>query len=250
MIFQYTYRGRGTIEFGGKAYDVPPGHAFIAMIPEASRYYYPPEEKGEWVFSWINFYGDLAFRLWGGLRERGGPVVALAPAAVRLLEALIARARSRAWRDPYEVSGDAYRFYLEVLRHVRPVQRKTAEPLARAIAHLRNHYQTPLRIKEVAALVEMSREHFTRLFFKQMGVSPALFLRQIRLEMAARLLRTTELPVAEVAFRSGFASATQMGVFFKRRNRLSPTLYRRRNRSEAGKPGPKQKRLASAKAIR
>jgi transcriptional regulator GlxA family with amidase domain len=96
-----------------------------------------------------------------------------------------------------------------------------------AISYLHAHYQEPVRMKEVAARAGMSREHFTRLFTRQMGNGPAAFLRGIRLEAAARLLRTTELPVAEAAFRSGWASATKLDYFFKRRYGVSPREYRR-----------------------
>ncbi len=228
VIFQYTYRGAGGFSLGGKEYAVPPGHAFIAILPEASRYYYPPQAREPWRFSWVNFYGDLALRLWGGLRERSGPVIALAPAFGPILEGLIAKARARSWRDPYEASVEAYRFHLEVLRHLRLPRRQTPEPLARALTHMRDHYREGLRMKEVADLAGMSREHFTRLFLKRTGETPAAFLRGVRVKAAARLLRTTALPVAEIAFRCGFSSATKLGTFFRRRHRLSPLAYRKR----------------------
>lgn len=232
VIFQYTHAGAGEVVFGGRPQAVPPGHALIALPPEASRYRFPARGREPWVFSWINFYGDLALRLWAGLRERSGPVVPLAPPAARMLEALIAKTRrsGRGWRDPYEASGAAYRFHLEVLRGLPfpEAGAGAARPLGRSIAYLRDHYREPLRMKEVAALAGVSREHFTRLFFKQAGQSPAAFLRQVRVEAAARLLRSTGLPVAEVAFRSGFASATQLGIAFRRRLGLSPAAYRER----------------------
>lgn len=211
--------------FGGREYAVPRGHAFIALVPEASRYGYPASGREPWVFSWLNFYGGLALRLWGALREQSGPVVALAPATVREMEALIAKGRRRGWSHPYEASVAAYRFHLEVVRRLRAPE--PAQPLARAAAYLRAHYQEPLRVKELAALAQMSREHFSRLFFKQMGESPAAFLRGLRMEAAARLLRSTRLPVAEVAFQCGFSSATKLGLFFRRRYGSTPMAYRR-----------------------
>ncbi len=229
VIFQYTHQGLGCIDFGGERYDVPSGHAFIAITPEASRYYYPPEGQKEWMFSWINFYGDLALRIWRGLRERRGPVVEVTPATAKFLESMIRKIGTHGWRDPYEASAEAYRFHLEVARHLRP-KKEPAGSLAQSLATMRHHYQTPLRVKEVAALAKMSREHFSRLFFQQTGSTPAAYLRQIRLETAARLLRITELSIAEIALRSGFSSATQMGIFFKRKRRITPHAYRQRHR--------------------
>ena len=238
VIFQYTHSGRGEISFGGRDHPVPPGHAFIAIVPEASSYGFPPSAVEPWVFSWINFYGDLAVQLWRGLRDRVGPVVALSPASVRLLESLIVKARRRGrgreWRDPYQASGAAYDFHLEIMRHTRPATSSLSlGPPARTIAYLRRHHQEPLRMKEVAAQAGVSREHFSRLFFKQTGESPAAFLRTIRLEAAAKLLRSTELPISEIAFRSGFPTASKLGLFFRRRYRVSPKVYRQKGATPA-----------------
>ena len=115
---------------------------------------------------------------------------------------------------------------------MRRVPRAT-RPFEQVISYFRSHYQEGVRMKEVAAHAGMSREHFTRLFARQMGCGPAAYLRGIRIEAAARLLRTTDLPIAETAFRSGWPSATKLDLFFKRRHGVSPRDYRKRRR---GKP--------------
>jgi len=224
---QYTHRGEGVFELDGNSHRVPQGYAFIALLPENSRYYYPGGGCGPWVFSWINFYGEWAVPLWTNLRNIAGPVIPLPPPALRLMRRVIARARERAWADPYEASRTAYGFYLETLRHApRP---RTTQPFQDVIAYFRSHYQKGIRMKEVAALTGVSREHFTRLFARQMGCGPAACLRRIRLEAAAQLLRTTDLPVAEVAFRTGWTSASKFDLFFKRRYGVSPRDYRNRS---------------------
>jgi AraC-like DNA-binding protein len=231
VIVQQTHRGEGVFEFEGKPHRVPPGRAFIAMLPEQSLYYYPAEAREPWVFSWINFYGELAVHLWRNLRTQAGPVIPLAPPAVRLFRRLAMRAARRKWADPYEASRAAYEFYLETLRHLpRP---PATRPFQDVISYFHAHYQEGVRMKEVAARAGISREHFTRLFARQMGCGPAAFLRRLRLEAAARLLRTTDLPVAEAAFRSGWTSATKLDVFFKRHYGVSPREYRKRRRGSA-----------------
>jgi AraC-like DNA-binding protein len=225
VIVQWTRSGEGIFELGGRAHRVAPGQAFIALIPDNSRYYYPTEGRVPWVFAWVNFYGELALHLWRSLRNQAGPVIPLRPAALRHFRRLIARASQRDWADPYEASGAAYAFYLETLRQVP--RRRPTRPFQNAISYFHAHYHEGIRMKEVAAQAGMSREHFTRLFAREMGCGPAAFLRRIRVEAAARLLRTTELPVAEAAFRSGWASATKLDLFFRRRYGVSPREYRR-----------------------
>jgi AraC-like DNA-binding protein len=228
VIVQCTEAGEGVFELEGQPHRVPQGQAFIALLPEDSRYYLPEGADGPWEFSWINFYGDFALQLWRSLRLQAGPVVPLRPSARRLLRPMIQRARKRNWADPYEASRAAYAFYLETLRHApRP---SAPRPFQNVISYFHGHYQEGIRMKEMAAQAGMSREHFTRLFAREMGCGPAAYLRRIRVEAAARLLRTTDLPVAEAAFRCGWTSATKLDLFFKRRYGVSPRDYRRRQR--------------------
>jgi AraC-like DNA-binding protein len=225
VILQYTLQGRGILEIDGVRHPVPPGHAMIALVPEKSRYYCA--ENQPWVFSWLNFYGELGLRLWKDLRDQAGPVLALAPSAVRLLRGLAARASRRGPIDPYETSKAAYGFYLETLRHLP--KRVPARPFQDVILYFQAHYQKGIRMKEVAALAGMSREHFTRVFAREMGMPPAAYLRRIRLEAAARLLRGTDLPAAEIALRTGWASPTKLDFFFKRHFGVSSRQYRPRD---------------------
>ena len=227
VILQYTHKGEGVFELHGTLHRVPPGSAFIALLPEPSRYYYPGNTRAPWIFSWINFYGDWALNLWRTLREQTGPVIALQPSALRPFLRLVQSRRNHA--DPYERSRIAYEFYLETLRHApRP---QAAHPFQNVISYFHAHYQEGVRMKEAAAQAGMSREHFTRLFAAQIGCGPATYLRNIRLDAAARLLRTTDVPIAEVAFRSGWSSATKLDLFFRRRFNTSPRQYRQRQGS-------------------
>jgi AraC-like DNA-binding protein len=233
VIFQYTLRGEGIFAWDGRTFRVPPGHAMIAFVPEASRYFYPEGAREPWVFSWLNFYGELSLALWREIRQQAGPVFPLAAPVARRLRLLTARASRRNWADPYEASKAAYDFYLESLRHLP--KKREGRPFEDAIRYFQAHYQKGIRMKEVAAHLGMSREHFTRLFLRRMGQSPAAFLRNIRLESAARLLRTTDLPVTEIAFRNGWSSAGKLDFFFKRHYRLLPKDYRRGKASRARK---------------
>ena len=229
VIVQYTQQGEGVFELEGKCHPVPAGYAFIAILPENSRYFYPSHAREPWIFSWANFYGDLAIQLWASLRNQSGPVIPFPPSTVQLLRRLVHRVSQRNRIEPYETSLAAYEFYLEALRHV-PRQREI-QPFKAVISYFHAHYHEGLRVKEVAARTGMSREHFTRLFNRQMGCGPAAYLRRIRIEAAARLLRTTDLPIQEAAFRCGWASASKLDLFFKRRYGVSPGEYRKRRQT-------------------
>ena len=59
-----------------------------------------------------------------------------------------------------------------------------------------------------------------------MGVSPGVFLLQLRMNEAKRLLRETLAPVKEIAVRSGYGSAIAFHRAFHASHGMTPRAYR------------------------
>lgn len=83
-----------------------------------------------------------------------------------------------------------------------------------------------------AAAAGLSPFHFLRLFRAVLGVTPYQFLLRSRLRRATRLLATTDLPVTEIAFESGFADLSNFVRTFRRAAELPPLAFRRRSRRD------------------
>ena len=73
----------------------------------------------------------------------------------------------------------------------------------------------------------MSPRTFARRFRAETGHAPKRWLTAQRVHHARRLLETTDLPVEDVAQRSGFASAAALRPHFARATATRPTAYRR-----------------------
>ncbi|GAA3720321.1 GlxA family transcriptional regulator [Streptomyces tremellae] len=85
----------------------------------------------------------------------------------------------------------------------------------------------PLTVARMAAHARMSERGFTRHFTAQTGLPPLRWLHAQRVDRAKQLLESTDLPVDEVAARSGLGSAANLRVHFKRATRLAPLAYRK-----------------------
>ncbi|MDO5550738.1 MAG: helix-turn-helix transcriptional regulator, partial [Lachnospiraceae bacterium] len=59
-----------------------------------------------------------------------------------------------------------------------------------------------------------------------LGVSPQQYLLQYRLDMACQLLRTTELPIQDIAKRIGYDNQLTFSKMFKKKYEVSPKQYR------------------------
>jgi len=85
-------------------------------------------------------------------------------------------------------------------------------------------------VGELARLCGMSDRTLLRLFKRTTGETVAAFVRQIRIDEARALLKTTDLALKEVAFRLGFSSHSSFAAAFHREVGVTPFDYRRENR--------------------
>jgi AraC-like DNA-binding protein len=100
------------------------------------------------------------------------------------------------------------------------------DPIEYGHHYLRDHFRSPLNLKEVAARCGVSREHFIRAFGKRYGETPGGLMRRLRLEHARRILGATQLPVQDVALASGFADANTFCRAYRNRYGATPGSLR------------------------
>lgn len=99
--------------------------------------------------------------------------------------------------------------------------------LRRIIEAIRAHPDGEHDLGALARGAGVSVRHLTRLFHTQLGVTPAKFVEEVRIETATVLLLKGE-PVGSAARRAGFRSAETMRRAFTARFGVPPGEYRRR----------------------
>jgi AraC-like DNA-binding protein len=99
--------------------------------------------------------------------------------------------------------------------------------LLRARDLVDRRYDEPLDLRVLAQEAHVSPRHFSRSFRRVFGETPYQYLLSRRLERARHLLRTTEMPVAEICLEVGFTSVGSFTTTFKRHVGVSPTTFRK-----------------------
>jgi AraC-like DNA-binding protein len=103
-----------------------------------------------------------------------------------------------------------------------------------ALAIIRREFAADLRLTEVARRIGTSGRALQRAFSEHGELSFREELRATRLNVAARLLRGTELPVSAVARRVGYGGHPGFTHAFRRQHGMSPRAYAARGRSSGG----------------
>jgi len=98
--------------------------------------------------------------------------------------------------------------------------------VAKVLKYVTDHISDALTIEEIADAVGVSRRTFSRAFAKHANVTPSVFVEQVRIDFARKLLEETDVPLKTVAFRCGFSNATQMRMIFSRQLNTTPKTYR------------------------
>jgi AraC-like DNA-binding protein len=155
---------------------------------------------------------------------------------VRLAMAELAGTRSGRESVLSHLSGllfvEAVRRYLETL----PPEQKgwlaglADEQVGRALAKLHERPAHPWSLEELAREAGMSRSTLAERFAQFVGVPPMQYLAQWRIQLAARLLSSTALGLAELAQRVGYGSEAALSRAFKREVGVSPALWRQGKR--------------------
>lgn len=81
-------------------------------------------------------------------------------------------------------------------------------------------------ITTLANQVNLSPSRLRHLFKGETGLTPNQFIKEVRLNEAERLLRTTFLRVKEIMNRVGFLDESHFGHEFKKAYGVSPSAYR------------------------
>lgn len=102
----------------------------------------------------------------------------------------------------------------------------SASQTKQAVDYIQAHLDEELGLETIADLAGLSQAHFSRKFKISMGVTPHKYVMQQRVEMAKRLLRQTDIALADVATDCGFTHQSHMGRLFKENLGMTPKQYR------------------------
>ncbi len=101
-------------------------------------------------------------------------------------------------------------------------------PLDPILEYLHTRYADGISLDSIAERFATNRTSLNEKFREAVGMSVIAYLTNIRIEVAAAMLRNTTLNVREIASRVGFADEAYFSRAFRKRHGLSPVAYRKK----------------------
>lgn len=233
--------GRVRLRQGGKEIVLCPGSVGVtdSWVPHSLELLGRP--RADVVFYSLSrvlfqrLRAEMQQEITGGQRLATRSSVKITEATWQLLSSVLGEAYT-----PGPASGALVRAAVEqcvivLLRPPRVPVRGMAVPrydgrLSLAVAYIEEHLGEEISLRQLAAIANLSRYHFSRRFHLQYGMPPHRYLVSVRMKRAALLLQTTALNVTEVAIEVGYSSTGNFIRHFRDQFGTTPLAYRRRPR--------------------
>ncbi|MBT0586394.1 GlxA family transcriptional regulator [Alteromonas oceanisediminis] len=111
-----------------------------------------------------------------------------------------------------------------------PLQRRKFHHDAEILAlqnYLEQHLAEATSVEHMAQLTALSTRTLMRRFKRATGKTPQLYVQELRVEQAKRLLDSTPMPIAAIVQSVGYEDLSSFNRLFKRITGLSPGFYRK-----------------------
>ena len=114
---------------------------------------------------------------------------------------------------------------------LRSTRRLGHRKIAKAVEYIESlptgDGSAPPTLDDLAQVAGLSKYHFLRQFSQIVGMTPGSYMRTLRLCHAARKLRTSDMPILDIALSVGFADHPSFSRAFARHMGMTPSDYQK-----------------------
>lgn len=104
------------------------------------------------------------------------------------------------------------------------------DDIERAIRYLHHNYQNDITISDLVRVCDVNRTTLAERFSHETGFTIKTYLNRLRVNIAMTMIHDTDLPIQEIAYRTGFNDITNFGRVFRKFTAQSPSEYRDQSR--------------------
>ena len=226
-IFQYTLNGYGVYESDDNLYNLEKNKGFITCVPNHSKYYLPKHEGNYWEYIYVHFNGSVAGQLYDEIKNVSGEIFTLPldnPAIQLLINEYELLEHGKQYRR-FEAGAFMYNFLTTLLREIS-TPGSAGSLITDAVNQINTNYNTDISLSELSKNLGITPSQLSRLFLREIGISPIEYLTNVRLEHSMQLLTMTNLGINEIASLCGFANGNYFTKVFKKKLGFTPSKYR------------------------
>ena len=231
-VIHYVTKGYGTFKFNGKVYTLKKGDIFILL--KGMQVEYVASIDDPWEYYWIGFSGSNANEYLNRTSITNSCVAnceensKIPQIILNMCE--ISKTYNPSRSDDILLLKELYSLlYALIEEFPKPFEYKDKELhtyIQDALNFINSNYMHSITVQEIADYVNLSRSYLYKMFIKNLGISPQRYLINLRMYKATLLLKSTKLPIGEVASSVGYSDSLLFSKTFSKHFSMSPLNYR------------------------
>ncbi|WP_415341152.1 AraC family transcriptional regulator [Clostridium perfringens] len=231
-VIHYVTKGYGTFKFNGKVYNLKQGDIFILL--KGMQVEYVASIDDPWEYYWIGFSGSNANEYLNRTSITNSCVAnceensKIPQIILNMCE--ISKTYNPSRSDDILLLKELYSLlYALIEEFPKPFEYKDKELhtyIQDALNFINSNYMHSITVQEIADYVNLSRSYLYKMFIKNLGISPQRYLINLRMYKATLLLKSTKLPIGEVANSVGYSDSLLFSKTFSKHFSMSPLNYR------------------------
>ena len=231
-VIHYVTKGYGTFKFNGKVYNLKQGDIFILL--KGMQVEYVASIDDPWEYYWIGFSGSNANEYLNRTSITNSCVAnceensKIPQIILNMCE--ISKTYNPSRSDDILLLKELYSLlYTLIEEFPKPFEYKDKELhtyIQDALNFINSNYMHSITVQEIADYVNLSRSYLYKMFIKNLGISPQRYLINLRMYKATLLLKSTKLPIGEVASNVGYSDSLLFSKTFSKHFSMSPLNYR------------------------
>ncbi|OHD64104.1 MAG: hypothetical protein A2096_03100 [Spirochaetes bacterium GWF1_41_5] len=230
-VFEYILSGRGRLLINSE--DFSPAAGDVYILHRNSTHIFYPDPSDPWAKVWFSADGLLVDALIGSLRLNSTYFIRKF-SKPELFQKMLAvskesDAHTRASIIFFEILSAIYR---QIYSSQIPVY---SQAVLRVKNFIDNHPENNFSMEYLSELARKSSSQLTRLFRRELELSPYEYLLKRKLELARVFLINTSVSIKELAGRLGFNDPYYFSNLFKQKNGISPLLFRKKHWEKTNK---------------
>lgn len=233
-LIKMTVDGCGQLEYNGQTHLVPPGHFFLIDCKKYQHYRTAPESDS-WHTVWAHFYGANAKAYYDAFLtcNNGAPtgIFPVPSKALSIFTALLdldTTGHNQMMTD-FQAASLLTQILAECVLSTMAKGKTSDVPqiVQSARIHLLNHYKEKNTLEELGARFNINPYYLQKQFKRYVGMSPSEYQIFLRMTKAKELIRSTKLPIGEVAYAVGIENLGYFTRQFKQQEGITPQEYRK-----------------------
>ena len=140
----------------------------------------------------------------------------------------IIKNKQRTFCDKVESRGIVYQLMARFLKDAQPKTEINDDRIQKVLSYIRKNIYKTIDIDSLAAISCLSKDHFIRLFKKEINNTPLQYINQKKIEKAQLILITDSMPVKNLSYLLAYEDHSYFNRLFKKLTGVTPQQYRDR----------------------